>query len=99
MATKNAYFAISTEWQKCADIDGAPTFEDGKSYVIQAIGAYGYTLLCEATEKPSEDYKGGLRIANDASNAGIYKCKSGSGYDLYVKTTGTGAAINVQEEE
>lgn len=97
MATKNAYFAISTEWQKCAEIDGAPAFEDGKSYVIQAIGAYGYTLLCQATEKPSEDYKGGLRIANDASNSATYKCSSG--YDLYVKTTGTGAAINVQEAE
>lgn len=97
MATKNAYFAISPEWQKCADIDGAPTFEEGKSYVIQAIGAYGYTLLCEATEKPEAGYAGGLRIANNASNAGIYKCNSG--FDLYVKTTGTGAAINVQEAE
>ena len=95
MATKNNFIPITPEWQKCADIDGAPTFEDSKSYIIQAIGAYGYTLLCEATEKPEAGYVGGLRIANDASNAGIYKCNSG--FDLYVKTTGTGAAINVQE--
>ncbi|MBP5286385.1 MAG: hypothetical protein J6Z08_00625 [Elusimicrobiales bacterium] len=61
MASKNSFIPITPEWQKCDDIDGAPTFEEGKSYVIQAIGAYGYTLLCEATEKPSEDYKGGLR--------------------------------------
>lgn len=93
--TKNQYIGITTEWQKCTDISGSPAFEAGKSYIIQAIGGYGYTLLCEATAKPEEGYVGGLRIANDASNSATYRCEDG--YDLYVKTTGTKAAINIQE--
>lgn len=95
MATKNNFIPITPEWQKCEEITGAPVFETDKSYVIQAIGGYGYTLLCQATDKPEAGYAGGLRIANDASNSATYKHETG--YDLYVKTTGTNASINIQE--
>ena len=95
MSTKNSYIKISTEWQKCADISGAPVFETGKSYIIQAAGGYGHALLCEATAKPDAGYSGGLRIANDASNSATYKCEDG--YFLYVKNTRDYAYLNIQE--